>query len=90
MFIHTRRRIGYQLAVVRVVDFLCAVNTPSLRRDLESLKSFSCKAIPWKSPTVLQVLVTRRPALIQLASVIDEMHCDNPQKQLDFLKLLQT
>ena len=78
------------MAVVHVVDFLCAVNTPSLRIYLESLKSFRCKAIPWKSPTVLQVLVLRTPALIQLASVTDEMHCDNLQKQLDFRELLQS
>ena len=27
-FLHIRRRIGYQLVVAHVVDFLCAVNTP--------------------------------------------------------------
>ena len=46
--------------------------------------------MPWTSPTVLQVLVPRTPALIQLASAIDEMHCDTLQKQLDFRELLRS
>ena len=53
-YIHTRRRIGYQLVVVHVVDSLCAVNTPGLRR-FGVPEKLSCKAIPWKSPTVLHV-----------------------------------
>ena len=89
-FLHIRLRIGNQLAVVHVVDFLCVVNTPGLGRDLESLKSFLAKRYLGKSPLVLQVLVPRALALIQLASEVYEMHSDNLQEQLDFRELLQS
>ena len=64
--------VSSHVAAVHVLDFLCALVTPGLG-DLESLKCFLLG---------LQVLVPRTPALIQVASVIDEMHCDNLQKQL--------
>ena len=62
---------------------------PRLEEISRVPEKLSCKAILWKSPTVLQVLVPSIPALIQVASVIDEMHRDCIQKQLDFRELLQ-
>ena len=74
--------------MAHVVDFLCAVNTPGLRINLEYLKSFFCKAIPWKSPAALPVLAPQTLILSDLASVIGEMHCNGLQKQLEFREVL--
>ena len=51
------------------------------------LEKLSCKAIHWKSPTVLTVLVLHKLVLIHLAPVIDEMWCDHLRQQLDFREL---
>ena len=92
-FLRIRRRIGYQLAVVHVVDFLCAVNTPGLRRDLKSLKSILAKAylgrvqLCFRCSFHVHQLAPHALVLIHLASVIDEMHCDNLRNQRDFREL---
>ena len=51
------------------------------------LEKLSCKAILWKNPTVLPVLAPHTLVLFHLASMVDEMHCDNLQKTLDFSEL---
>ena len=89
-FLHIRRRIGYQLVAVHVVDFLCAVNTPGLRRDLEALKRFLAKPYHGRVQLCFRRWFHTHRALIRLASVIDEMHCENLRKQLDFRELRQS
>ena len=70
-FIHVRRRIGYQLVINHVLDFLCAVKNAAPLAKSSDLEKLSCRAKLWKSAPVLQALAQHSLLLIHSALVID-------------------